>query len=117
MRDDAWMSTRTFFADLIAEAPIPARGILSQTLSDAEGVELVLFAFAAGEQLSEHTSSRPAIIHILSGEGDLTFDDEARAAIPGTWLRMAPGTRHSLRARTPLVMALYLLPRPDRPQG
>jgi quercetin dioxygenase-like cupin family protein len=99
-----------FFADLAAEAPIPARGILSQTLSNEAGVELVLFAFAAGEQLSEHTSGRPAIIHILEGEGELTAGSEAFAARPGTWLRMAPELKHSLVARTPMRMALYLLP-------
>jgi quercetin dioxygenase-like cupin family protein len=107
----------TIFADLGAEAPIPARGIHSQTLSDADGVELILFAFAAGEQLSEHTSARPAIIHVLSGEADVTVGDEARAAGAGTWIRMAPNTRHSIVARTGLVMALYLLPRPERPEA
>lgn len=99
------------YPDLAAEAPIPARGIHSQTLSNEDGVELVLFAFAAGEQLSEHTSARPAILHVLAGEADVTVDDDARDAGPGTWVRMAAGTRHSVAARTPLVMALYLLPR------
>lgn len=98
------------FADLAAEAAIPPRGILSQTLSKGGGVELILFAFAPGEQLSEHTSARPAIIHILSGEGDLTVGGDAYAAAPGTWVRMPPGCSHSLTARTGLVMALYLLP-------
>jgi quercetin dioxygenase-like cupin family protein len=98
------------FADLTAEAPIPARGILSQTLSNEAGVELVLFAFAAGEKLSEHTSARPAIIHVLSGEGDLTVAGDRYPAGPGTWVRMAADTPHSLVARSPLVMALYLLP-------
>jgi quercetin dioxygenase-like cupin family protein len=102
-------SPTTVVLDLLAEAPIPKRGIHSQTLSDEGGVELVLFAFAAGERLSEHTSARPAIIHVLVGTGDLTVGDEALAAGPGTWVRMAPGVRHSLRARTPIVMALYLL--------
>ena len=106
-------TTRTFFRDLIAEAPVPARGIHSQTLSNEAGVELVLFAFAAGERLSEHTSARPAIIHILSGEGDLTAGDDAYAAVPGTWLRIPADTRHSVLACTPLVMALYLLSRED----
>lgn len=105
------MSDFTRFADLAAEAPVPARGILSQTLSDADGVSLILFAFAAGEELSEHTSARPAIIHLLSGEADLSVGADAFEAGPGTWLRMAPGTSHAIRARTPLVMALYLLPR------
>ena len=103
----------TIVADLLAEAPIPARGIHSQTLSDADGVELVLFGFAPGERLSEHTSARPAIIHVLAGEGDVTVGDEALAAQAGTWIRMAANTRHSLVARTGLVMALYLLPRPE----
>lgn len=108
----------TIVADLLAEAPIPARGILSQTLSDEDGVELVLFAFAPGERLSEHASARPAIIHVLSGEADVTVgDDEVRAAGAGTWIRMAANTRHSIAARTGLVMALYLLPRPVATEG
>lgn len=101
------------FRDLASEAPVPARGILSQTLSDADGIEVLLFAFAPGEQLSEHTSARPAIIHILSGEGDLTVAGDAYPARPGTWVRMPPDTKHSLMARTAMVAALYLLPRPS----
>jgi quercetin dioxygenase-like cupin family protein len=100
----------TFYKDLAAEATVPARGILSQTLSNELEVELVLFAFAAGEQLAEHTSARPAIIHVLGGEGDLTVDGEAHSAGPGTWVRLPPNMKHSLAARTPMRMALYLLP-------
>ena len=100
----------TLFGNLADEAPVPARGILSQTLSNDGGVECLVFGFAPGEQLSEHTSARPAIIHVLSGEGDLTVDGDPYPARAGTWLRMAPNTRHSIVARTPLRMALYLLP-------
>jgi quercetin dioxygenase-like cupin family protein len=100
----------TVFRDLVAEAPVPARGILSQTLSNEDGIELVLFAFAPGEQLSEHTSARPAIIHILQGAADLTLGGAAHRAVPGTWVRMSAHTSHSVVARTGLVMALYLLP-------
>jgi len=104
----------TFFADLATEAPIPARGILSQTLSNEGDIEFLLFAFAAGEQLSEHTAARPAIIHILEGEGELIAGGDAYPARPGTWSRMAPEVKHSLAARTPMQMALYLLPRQRR---
>lgn len=103
----------TLFLDLVAEAPVPARGILSQTLSNENGIELVLFAFAQGEQLSEHTSARPAIIHVLSGEADLSVGGDSHTAVPGTWVRMPANTSHSVLARTPMVMALYLLPRAD----
>ena len=101
-----------FLPDLAAEGPMPPRGILSQTISDEDGVELVLFSFAAGEQLSEHTSARPAIMHVLSGEAELTVEGETHLAAAGAWLRMPAEARHAVVARTPLVMALYLLPRP-----
>jgi quercetin dioxygenase-like cupin family protein len=103
-------ASATIIHDLLAEASIPKRGIHSQTLSDEGGVELVLFAFASGEKLSEHTAARPAIIHVLAGTGDMTVGGEALEAGPGTWVRMAPSVSHSITARTPLVMALYLLP-------
>lgn len=106
MHDDRY----TFIPDLTAEATVPRRGIHSQTLSDAEGVELVLFALAAGERLSEHTAARPAIVHVLAGEGDLTVAGDAHPLVAGSWLRMAPRTPHAIVARTDLVFALYLLP-------
>lgn len=100
----------TYFADLVAEATIPRRGIHSQTLSDEGGIELVLFAMATGERLSEHTSARPAIIHVLSGEAELTAAGESHDAGPGAWLRIPVRMAHAIVARTDLVFALYLLP-------
>jgi quercetin dioxygenase-like cupin family protein len=100
----------TFYPDLAAEAMVPKRGIHSQTLSDEGGVELVLFAMAGGERLSEHTSARPAIVHVLSGEGQLTVGGDSHALAPGAWLRMAVRTPHAIVADTALVFALYLLP-------
>lgn len=104
------MTAYSFFPDLAAEANPPARGIHSQTLSKADGVELVLFAMADGELLSEHTSSRPVIVHVLSGEGELVVAGDAHSLKPGAWLRMAPRTAHSITASGQLVFALYLLP-------
>ncbi len=101
-----------FIADLVADAPHVARGIHSQTLYEGPDLRLVLFAFAPGEELSEHTAARPAVVHILDGEGDAIVGDEPRALGPGTWFRMPAGTPHSIRARTPLRMALSLLPDP-----
>ena len=99
-----------FFPDLEAEASIPARGIHSQTLSRKGEVELVLFAFAAGEGLAEHTAARPAILHVLAGEAEITLGDDRLEAGPGSWARMPARLPHAILARTPLVLALYLLP-------
>lgn len=102
-----------FFADLAAEAPHVPRGIHSQTLYDGPDLRLVLFAFAPGEELSEHTAARPAVVHVLDGEGGAVVGGAAHEVGPGSWFRMPARTPHSILARTPLRMALYLLPAGD----
>ena len=99
----------TFYADLEREAQVPARGIHSQTLANADGVELVLFSMAAGERLSEHTSARAAIIHVLRGDGSLTVDGHEHRLAPGAWLQMRARVRHAIVAESGMVFALYLL--------
>lgn len=99
-----------FLSDLVADAPHVARGIHSQTLYDGPDLRLVLFAFAPGEELSEHTAARPAVVHILDGEGEAVVGGQPHEVRPGSWFRMPARMAHSIRARTPLRMALYLLP-------
>jgi quercetin dioxygenase-like cupin family protein len=82
---------------------------LSRTLYQDERLKVVLFGFSAGQELSEHTASTPAVMHFLKGEADLTLDGEAVAAHAGTWIHMPPNLRHSIRASSPLVMLLLLL--------
>lgn len=92
--------------------PIPASGIHSQTVHSDAGVRVVLFGFAAGEELTEHTASRPATIHVLSGGFDLVLGGERVDAPAGTWVHMAAGLPHALRAREPSRMLLTLIQAP-----
>ncbi len=101
----------TVLPDLLAVIPPVGRGIHSQTLYDGPDVRLVSFSFAPGEELSEHTAARPAIVHVLDGDGVAAVGDGSpRPIAAGTWFRMDPGVPHSIRASTPLRMLLYLLP-------
>jgi quercetin dioxygenase-like cupin family protein len=102
--------TAHFIDDLAAAAPHVPRGIHSQTLYDGPDLRLVLFAFAPGEELSEHTAARPAVVDVLDGEGDAVVGGEPHAIAAGTWFHMPARMPHSIRARTPLRVALYLLP-------
>jgi quercetin dioxygenase-like cupin family protein len=97
-------------ADLAAAIEIPRDGTLSRTLYADDDVKIVLFGFDAGQELSEHTASRPALLQIVRGEGRLTLGGDAVTAAPGTFVRMPAGLPHSVRAETPLVMLLVLLP-------
>jgi Uncharacterized conserved protein, contains double-stranded beta-helix domain len=99
----------THISDLAKEAQPPEKGILSRTLLNDEKVKAVIFGFAQGEELSEHTASMPAILHFLQGEAKLTLGDDTLEAKPGTWIHMPTGQRHSIQARTPVIMLLLLL--------
>ena len=99
----------TLFADLLDEMPdIPKDGILSRTIFKTDNLKAVMFAFDAGQELSEHTSTHPAILHFLKGEASVTLGDDTHAAQANTWIHMPPNLAHSIVARTPLVMLLIL---------
>ena len=99
----------THISDLAREAQPPEKGILSRTLFNDEKVKAVIFGFAQGEELSEHTASMPAILHFLQGEAKVTLGDDTLEAKPGTWVHMPTGQRHGIQAKTPVVMLLLLL--------
>jgi quercetin dioxygenase-like cupin family protein len=90
-------------------AAAPAESIVSRTLYGDEQVKAVLFTFAPGQELSEHTASTPAILHLLQGEAELTLGGQAQTAGPGTWVHMPARLPHALVARTEVTMLLLLL--------
>jgi len=96
-------------ADLVHQVETPADGTLSRTIYQDDRLKVVLFAFSAGQELSEHTSSTPAIMHFLSGESEVTLGADEVIANADTWIHMPPRLPHSIRAKTPVVMLLSLL--------
>lgn len=100
----------TFFPDLPLETgPIPDGGIVSRTVLKTETTKAVLFGFAEGQELSEHTSARPAIVHFLSGTARLTLGDAVHEVTAGAWAHMPPNLPHSILARSEVRMLLLLL--------
>jgi quercetin dioxygenase-like cupin family protein len=102
-------TTYTCFSDLAQEVQPPDRGILSRTMLNDDRLKVVVFGFAQGEELSEHTASMPAVLHFLRGEATVTLGDDRHEAKPGTWVHMPTGLRHSIQTKTPVVMALMLM--------
>ena len=89
-------------------AQVPADSILSRSLYQAADCKVILFGFAPGQMLSEHTAARPAVIHILEGEVALTLGADQFQAGPGSWAHLEPKVAHSQLAITPTVMQLTL---------
>lgn len=94
-------------ANLISD--IPADSIISRTFFSSDQMKAILFGFAAGQELSEHTASKPAVLHFVKGQARLTLGEEAMTAQVGTWVHMEPNLPHSIFAETELIMLLLML--------
>jgi quercetin dioxygenase-like cupin family protein len=101
--------TYKFIDNLAALIDIPQDGTLSRTIYADERLKAVIFGFDAGQALSEHTASMPAIIHIVSGEARLTLGGDSHEVGAGAWVHMPANLNHSVHATTPVVMLLMLL--------
>ena len=100
----------TLFPDLAALAPeVPADAILSRTYYKDDRLSAMVFSFAPGQELSEHTSAFPAVLHFLSGRARLTLGDETTTVEAGAWVHMTSRLPHSVVAETPVVMLLLML--------
>jgi quercetin dioxygenase-like cupin family protein len=88
---------------------IPADSIVSRSVLKNEQVDVTLFGFAEGQELTEHTSSRPAILHFVKGRARLTLGGDEKTAEGGSWVYMPPRLPHSVFAEMPVIMLLILL--------
>jgi quercetin dioxygenase-like cupin family protein len=100
--------TYLHFGNLAQSVIISPDSIVSRTLHADEHAKSIVFGFDAGQELSEHTASVPAIIHFVSGEADITLGGEAQKATAGTWAWMPANLPHSIVAKTPTVMLLTM---------
>ena len=87
---------------------IQPESIVSRTFFKGDRLQALLFGFDAGQELSEHTSSQAAIIQIVQGEATVTLGEDRHELNAGSWLHMPPRLKHSVHAKTPLVMLLLM---------
>jgi quercetin dioxygenase-like cupin family protein len=103
------MTTYTHILDLAREAEPPADGILSRTIFQDDKIKAVAFGFSQGQELSEHTAAKPAMLFFVKGEARVGLGEATQEAQAGTWVHMPADLKHSIRAKTPVVMLLVLL--------
>jgi quercetin dioxygenase-like cupin family protein len=102
----------TFLADLAREVELPHDGTFSRTLLNDDRVKIVLFGFSAGQELSEHTATMPAVLQFVSGEAAVKLGTDWHDARPGSFVHMPAGLPHAIRTKAPTVMLLILVKQP-----
>jgi quercetin dioxygenase-like cupin family protein len=95
-------------ADLGEMTEVAENGIVSKSIVENDHHKIIHFTFAPGQELSEHTASVPAAIHILDGRGRVVLDGETYEAKGGMLFYMPAEMRHAVQASEHLVMLLTM---------
>ena len=93
---------------LANETQFAPNGIVSRTLLRTPTTRVVLFGFAAGQELTEHTSTQHALIQVLSGECEFSLAGKPHALKAGDLLYMPPNLPHAVKATVQFSMLLTL---------
>ena len=101
---------------LTKETQFAPNGIVSRTLLRTANSRVVLFGFAEGQELTEHTSTQHALVQVLSGECDFSLAGEERKLKTGDLLYMPPNLPHALKATMKFSM-LLTLSKPELPDN
>ena len=99
---------REQIVSLERETRFAPNGIVSRTVFAAPAMRVVLFGFAPGQELTEHTSTQHALVQILSGECEFTLAGRSQTLKAGDLLYMPPGLPHAARATQQFSMLLTL---------
>jgi quercetin dioxygenase-like cupin family protein len=89
--------------------PPTAQGIASRVLARTAAARITLFAFDAGEELSEHTAPSDALVLTLSGALVLTIDGCAIRTTPHSIVLIPANALHAVRASEASRMMLIML--------
>jgi len=95
--------------DLADLADYAEGGIVSRELARKDGGTVTLFAFDAGQGLSEHTAPFDALVLVLDGEADFTIGGELVRARPGQIVLMPADVPHAVSAPERFKMLLTML--------
>ena len=83
--------------------------IVSRTLAENDAGTLTLFAFDAGQKLSEHSAPFDAVVQILDGRAELVIGGRAVSAGAGEMVIMPADVPHAVEAPQRFKMLLTML--------
>lgn len=95
--------------DLARAVEYASGSVVSRTIVENDAGTLTLFAFDAGQGLSEHSAPFDAIVQVIDGEVELTIGGETVGANAGQVVIMPANVPHALKALSRFKMLLTML--------
>lgn len=83
--------------------------VVSRQITKVDAGNVTLFAFDAGQELSEHTAPFDALAHILDGEAEIVISGRAYSLSAGDAIIMPANETHAVKAKTKFKMLLTMI--------
>jgi quercetin dioxygenase-like cupin family protein len=83
--------------------------VVSRIVVKREAGTVTLFAFDAGQELSEHTTPYDALVQVLDGEAAITIAGRPHRLEAGDMILMPANQPHALRAISRFKMLLTMI--------
>ncbi len=100
------LEPKSRLADLVG---FQAGSIVSRTLIEKSVGTVTIFAFAAGQGLSEHTAPYDALILGVEGNAEIMLSGTLHQVTPGDLIFMRADEAHSVKALTEFKMLLIMI--------
>lgn len=94
------------FNDAIAYQP---DGIVSKRIIQQEKGNITLFAFDAGQKLSEHTAPFDALVQVMQGNAEIVIGGNPHQLTAGQSIIMPANIPHAVNATEKFVMLLTMI--------
>ncbi len=95
--------------DLAGLIDYQADAVVSRTLMKKATGTVTLFAFDAGQELSEHTAPFDAMVQVLDGQVEVTISGQPMRLTAGQMVIMPANDPHALKAIDPFKMLLVMI--------
>ena len=83
--------------------------IVSRQITKANSGNVTLFAFDAGQELSEHTAPFDALVHIVEGEAEIIISGQSFHLKSGEAIVMPADDPHAVKATSRFKMLLTMI--------
>ena len=83
--------------------------VVSRQITKAEAGNVTLFAFDAGQELSEHTAPYDALVHLLDGEAEIRISGRSYTLSRGDMIIMPANQPHAVKAVQRFKMLLTMI--------
>ncbi len=83
--------------------------VVSRQITKADAGNVTLFAFDAGQELSEHSAPFDALVQILDGEAEIRISGQVYLLSADEAIVMPGNAPHALKALKPFKMLLTMI--------